>query len=346
MDNARELVASWFRWQAGFCGNLGSPLYERLLNEAAADIEGGGPVWKAVRGMEEDRPESAPQLRFMGAVHRIVLDGRAPELAELYPSAGGRLHIDETWPVFRSVVAANIDELKRTTLIPVQTNEVGRAAALVGGFLTVAVETDLPLRLLECGASAGLLLNWDRYRYEARSEMWGPEDSPVRLCDYNSEKPLPFDVEAEVVERSGCDLNPIDATSEKGRSALLPFVWPDQISRIRFLRGALDIAKQAPPPVEQASAPDWLAGRFEVPGVATVLYHSIFFQYLEPEEAERFIKVVHEMGARATDDAPFAWLRFEPGGPVAETRLTIWPGGEDRLVATSGYHGTAVRWLL
>lgn len=79
--------------------------------------------------------------------------------------------------------------------------------------------------------------------------------------------------------------------------------------------------------------------------MATVLYHSIFFQYMEPEDMNRFTDRVAEMGARATDDAPFVWLRFEPGGDVAHTTLTMWPGGEERLVATSGYHGTAVRWL-
>jgi hypothetical protein len=339
-------VATWFRWQAGFCGSLGSPLYEHLMNQAADDIDRGGPVWAAVAGMEVDPPESAPALRFMGAVHRIVLERRAPDLAARYPSTGGQLDIQATWPVFLATVEAHLDELRETTRIPVQTNEVGRAGALVGGFLTVAEEVDLPLRILECGASAGLLLNWDRYRYEARGGTWGPEDSPVRLCDYNSESPLPFSVEAEVVERSGCDLEPVDARTEAGRTTLLAFVWPDQISRIRHLRGALEVAAAAPPPVAQASAPDWLARQFEVPSVATVAYHSIFFQYLSPDERTQLTNVIEEMGARATDDAPFAWLRFEPGGAVAETRLTLWPGNEERLVATSGYHGTAVRWLL
>ncbi|MCU1374556.1 MAG: hypothetical protein JWO68_1842, partial [Actinomycetia bacterium] len=47
---------------------------------------------------------------------------------------------------------------------------------------------------------------------------------------------------------------------------------------------------------------------------------------------------------RATDDAPVAYVRFEPGDGVAETRATTWPGGEDRLLATSGFHGTPLTW--
>src|SRR5947208_1364179 len=81
------------------------------------------------------------------------------------------------------------------------------------------------------GASAGLNLRWDRFRYEARGLTWGPADSPVRLCSYNSDVPLPFDVDARVVDRAGCDAAPVDPTTEDGRLTLLSYVWPDQPHR-------------------------------------------------------------------------------------------------------------------
>jgi len=59
---------------------------------------------------------------------------------------------------------------------------------------------------------------------------------------------------------------------------------------------------------------------------------------------ERFRGAVAAAGARATEGAPVAWLRMEPGGDRAEVRLTTWPGGEERLVATAGYHGRPVWW--
>jgi hypothetical protein len=46
-----------------------------------------------------------------------------------------------------------------------QTNEVRRSAVLLPGFLTIAAETGLPLRILELGASAGLNQLWDRRHY-------------------------------------------------------------------------------------------------------------------------------------------------------------------------------------
>jgi hypothetical protein len=53
---------------------------------------------------------------------------------------------------------------------------------------------------------------------------------------------------------------------------------------------------------------------------------------------------LHMAGEDAGDDAPLAWLRLEPAGPVADLRLTSWPGGAEEVLATSGYHGTPVHW--
>ena len=49
-------------------------------------------------------------------------------------------------------------------------------------------------------------------------------------------------------------------------------------------------------------------------------------------------------GDAASPEAPLAWLRLEPGGDQAELRLTTWPGGATRVLATSAYHGPPVVW--
>lgn len=346
MDEARDRVAAWCRWQAGWCERLGSPLYAALLGRVADDVGAGGPTWGVLTGLAHDPADSAPALRFMGAVHRIVLEGRAPDLARLYPSAGGTKTADP-WPAFLDTIETNATELATSIVRPVQTNEVGRAGALVGGFLEAARGFHLPLRILECGASAGLNLRWDHFHYEARGRTWGPADSPVRLCDYNSEIPLPFEVEAEVVDRAGCDINPLDASTDEGRLTLLSYVWPDQTERIRLLRGALEIARHVPARLEKSSASSWVRGQLATlpEGIGTVVYHSIFFQYMSPEERSDFVGAIEEAGGRASASAPLAWLRLEPGGDQAEVRLKTWPGAVDRLVATAGFHGAAVRWL-
>jgi hypothetical protein len=339
-------IVEHFRWQSEACARLDSPLYASLLARAAEDFEAGGVVARVIG----DRPAtnaSALALRLMGSVHRLVLEGEAPDLAATYPSAGGHADPEAAWPAFTALLEKRFDAVNAGIERPVQTNEVGRAGALVGGFLEVARATGLPLRTFEVGASAGLNLRWDRFLYEARGATWGWADSPVRLCSYNSDRALPFDVEARVVERAGCDASPVDPTTEDGRLTLLSYVWPDQIHRIRQLRAALNLAAETPATVEQAEAIAWTGERWRPePGVATIVFHSIVMQYLPDDRRAAFKELVRSRGAAdATSDAPLAWVRFEPVGDEAAVRLTIWPGGTDHTVAWSGFHGQNVRWL-
>jgi hypothetical protein len=139
----------------------------------------------------------------------------------------------------------------------------------------------------------------------------------------------------------------LDPTSDEDQLTLLSFVWCDQAWRIRRLRAAFEVARDVPAVVDAAHAPDWLEQQLEsdASGVATVVFHSIFMQYLEEVDRGKIVNAIHRAGAAATHAAPLAWLRFEPAGDHAEVRLTMWPGGEDRLIANSGYHGAAVHWL-
>src|SRR5690348_4871445 len=169
-------MAARLREQSDWSRKLGSPLYTMLFAQAADDVESGGPCWHVLMG-QDDAHGSAIALRFLGAVHRLVLDGKAGELACYYPSAGGVRPADEAWPAFREVVARHEPLLRDLVLNPVQTNEVGRSCGLVGGLLLIARETRLPLRLLEIGASAGLNLRWDHYWYQAGMIEWGDAGS-------------------------------------------------------------------------------------------------------------------------------------------------------------------------
>jgi hypothetical protein len=129
---------------------------------------------------------------------------------------------------------------------------------------------------------------------------------------------------------------------------LLSYVWPDQADRLALVRAACDVARRVPATVEQANGADWIATRLArpTPGLATTVYHSIAIQYFDQESRDRFVATLADAGARATRDAPLAWIRMEPGGEQAEVRSTVWPGGDERLVATCGFHGAGVRCLL
>jgi hypothetical protein len=128
----------------------------------------------------------------------------------------------------------------------------------------------------------------------------------------------------------------------------MSYVWPDQLHRFHQLSAALDLAAHDDVVVDRASAAEWAARVLAEPrpDVATVLFHSIVVQYLTPEEGTALHEAITAAGSRATRDAPFAWLFLEPGeGDQAGVRLTLWPGGEERLLARTGFHSSPVSWV-
>ena len=348
MAAASEIIALRLLRQAKWCEELGSPLYSKLLCEAAADVRALGVCWAVLQGHHDDPSGSALALRFLGAVHRLVLEGNSPELAASYPSVGGDAACEDLWPRFRAAVRQHATALRDLVNLPVQTNEVGRSAALLGGFLDVVCRTGLPLRLLEIGASAGLILRWDQYRYEQGDEGWGNPRSPVRISGAFGDAHPRFDVAVRITERRGCDALPIEPNTEEGKLTLQSYVWPDQLERFRRLASAIDIAHRVPAQLDQANAADWIKAALAagVHGVATVVFHSIVWQYLAPEDRARIERDMTIAGQAATIDNPLAWLRFEPGRDAAEVHLQLWPGGEDRLLARSGFHGKPVHWVV
>jgi hypothetical protein len=343
-EMAQQAIAAQLQWQADACRMIGSPLYAGLLERAVKDVKAPGPTWEILRGHESDPRFSVLGLRLLGAVNRLVLTGREPELASAYRD--GR--VTEAWEQLQQALRRNAAELRDSLERPVQTNEVGRCAALLFGFLTVAGETRLPLRLLEVGASAGLNLRWDRYRYRANGFSWGPENSPVELeIELDGAQPAAVTPSVEIASRNGCDASPIDPSSDEGRLTLLCYIWPDQEERIARVQAALEVAGEVPVSLEREPAAPWtrrmLAER--APGEATVIYHSIVSQYLGDEERAALFDCIREAGERADADAPLAWLRMEPNDDRADIRLTTWPGGEERLLARAGYHGSPVELL-
>jgi hypothetical protein len=235
---------------------------------------------------------------------------------------------------------------------PPQTNEVGRSAALVPGFLTVAAATGRPLRLLEVGSSAGLNLRVDGYWYEQDGASWGDPASGVRFVDLWPDASPPLAVAATIADRRGCDRDPIDATDPESTARLLSYVWPGQTERFEMLRAALDVARRTPVTIDQVSVDDWLPAQLvePVPGTATVVFHSVVWQYLPDDTRATILGTLADAGRRATPDAPLAYLRLEPSPDTyfpAQLRLTRWPGPEvdDHLLATSGFHYGPVQWI-
>ncbi|MGB8649135.1 MAG: DUF2332 domain-containing protein [Mycobacteriales bacterium] len=336
------------RLQATQCRVHGSPLTAALLEGAADDLVAGGVVADLLAPHAGEPSGSVPSLRLAGSLHRLVLERRAPELALHYPSVGGTAPVEDVWPAAERACREHLDELRELVTRPVQTNEVGRSAALYGALLLLGG----PVRLLEIGASAGLNLRCDAFAYDlAEGVVLGDPDSPVRLrAPWQGTFP-PYREVPEVLERKGCDPAPVDATTPEGRLTLTSYVWADQVERLERLRGALQVASRVPAVVEPAGAleflADELAGRPH--GVTTVVWHSVVWQYVDPAERRAVDDLLARVGAHATSDRRLARVSLEPdrvGGGDFTFRVHVqrWPTGERVHVADALGHGPPVRW--
>ncbi len=312
----------------------------------ATDVESSGSVWRVLEPFSGDPGRSLLPLRFLAGVHRLALEGRLRDLARYYPSAGGSTDPEAAFTALLNALEQNPGLIRDSLPPAVQTNEVSRCAALLPGFLEIARDAGLPLRLLEIGCSAGLNLRWDHYCYQTSRGLLGDPNSTVVFDDPFVGDP-PAGVPVAVVERRGCDLNPIDPTTPNGRLTLLSFIWPDQLERFRQLSKAIEVARDVPATLEQANATDWLEAQLTRPraGATTVIFHSIVLLYLSNGDRQRIAQLLTRSGEQATNEAPLAWLSMEPGVDQTDVHLTLWPGGERKRIATAGYHGRPVSLL-
>ncbi len=89
-----------------------------------------------------------------------------------------------------------------------QTNEVQRSWVLLPLFLHAA--GGRAVHVVELGASAGLNLVFDRYRFCYRAGEWGPSDAPLELAG-EERRPLPAELLELALEGHpvvGIDLDP------------------------------------------------------------------------------------------------------------------------------------------
>jgi hypothetical protein len=325
-------------------------MYAELCRLLVDDYEVGG-VSSGVLAGYEDRPfGDAIALRLLGSVHRLVLAGEVPELAAFYPSVGGTWDPVLGWEAFEQVLQSRSAELRSLLTQPPQTNEVGRATALYGGLLQLVEAVPLPVRLFEIGASGGLNLRADHFRYNLTDGTWfGAAESPVVFDEAWSGRPLKH-VPLRIVERVGSDIAPVNPLTEEGARTLTSYVWPDMPVRLARLRGALAIAREVPADVRREDAVSFLHGLELSAGHVTVVWHSIMWQYLSRSDRAAVEERLAELGAEAGESSPLARLRLEPlprtpGGPYDFlVDLQVWPGGVRRILGRAEPHGQGLVW--
>ena len=306
-----------------------SDAYYRLALDVSEDDE--------VTGFIAEFPVTQPQL-FFASVQFLTGPDRMPK-------NGSELR---TFLKSRSREVAEVMRSRR-----VQTNEVGRCAALLPALPSG------PLALVEVGASAGLCLLLDQFHYEFGSTRIGDASSPVHLrCRVAGPVALPPAVPS-VVWRRGLDLSPIDVHDEDAVRWLQACVWPDHHERRRRLESAVGLARAQPPTVIAGDLvddlPAVLAG---VPEDARlVVFHSAVLGYVSPDRRQALAAALAEASKRRN----VVWLSNEPPGVIPEVTALAPPLNErrfllgrtkftdgrrqDELLALTHPHGAELTWL-
>ena len=339
-----------FYVQAKHCADLGSPFMAHWCEMLASNLKPDTPIGKVLFTWQGDVAAGADNmpLRLMGALHNLVIQNKCPQLCAVYPPHYEGKTDAELWDAVQTAFSDHTPQILHQLKSPPQTNEVRRSGILLPGFLTIAEQVgNLPFVLSELGASAGLNLNWQHYHYEFGGCAWGDENSPVKLKP-KWDGPVPSLANIQVQERRGCDLNPANLDDLDEITNLLSYLWADQPERITRTKHAFDMATKHPYHVDKMDAIDWLKKRLTAPhkDAVHVIYHTIAWQYF-PDTLKKQGKVlIQEAGAKATKEAPLAWLGFEADGqaPGGALTLTIWPGGETKILARADYHGRWVNW--
>lgn len=336
-----------FQSQAVACQKLGSPFTAEVCEILSEGLDETSRFGRRILNWPGDPFADALALRAAAGFHALKRAGQSAELDAVYPPAP--MDRDTLAAALRGTIVAHDDFLHDWLDSPPQTNEVARSSVLLGGALILSRELGLPLDWHEIGASMGLNLSFDSYRYDFGAATWGDASSPVLIrSEWRGPGPS-TDTPIAIRTRAGCDLNPLDPSSPTDRERLLAYIWADQSERLARANAALNIAAGAPCRVDAADAAAWVARHFSTPpqpGAVRILVHTIMWQYLPDATRAAISASLDEAGRSATLEAPVGWLRMEADGQrgTASVRLTIWPDGGEREIARADFHGRFVEW--
>lgn len=276
----------------------GSPLYAHLSEVVARSDE----LLRVT-----NRIVNLPRQNVLfAAVHYLLMQGAGPDLSRFYPSLrDDPVTVSDVDPVFTGFVLEHEDEIVeigRTRYT--QTNESRRAVVL----LPAIWETTLSrFHLVDVGASAGLNLFLDLYRYRWNGLEWGLASPVILETELRGRELSPRDL--TVLGRVGLDLHPVDSNDPDDRRWLEALIWPEHPERRERLRSALDLAQTVPLNFVAGSALDTLASTLDglpADDPAVVMTSFTLNQFTEDQRGQ-FESIVSDGRRRR----PVAWVWFE-----------------------------------
>ncbi len=313
-----------------------SPLYQSFCKIVAQD--------QAILELLTQR-RAGQQASFLlfGVIHYLLLSGVQHPLRDFYASlthAQIREPV-EAGPVLRDFCHSYNDELEmliRTRLV--QTNVVKRSVGLLVGLWAVKERCKQPVHLIEVGASAGIHLHFDRYRYILGEREFGQPNAKVVIeTQWRGKQPPPnLNDLPPIASRIGIDLNPVDVTNPRERLWLRALVWPENQHEADLLMAALESVSKAPPTIVAGDAIDVCPrlARQLPPGEPRVVFHAATRMHVPLARRAAFDKAIDAVGEYGSlyhvwlepSSAPHFGMASDPRGT-----LTMHGPNDDQPVA-------------
>lgn len=235
-----------------------APAYAALSSAFAAEPEPGLPELPLV---------------VLAALRRAALQGRAtdPFVADVAATRSDARRLTD-----------EIDAAAETGLVQ-YTDPLRIGDILPGLWLAAGWYPGCPLRIVELGSAAGMLLLADAIAIRFANDAWAPEQ-PLGSIDYPMEVPPDLTSTSMTIESAvGIDLRPLDMRDPSDVELLRSFAWPGPEARQQRLELGIRVAQARPPRLIQGDvrdvAPDILREHIER-SVVTVVIDSSVSHYL------------------------------------------------------------------
>lgn len=336
MANYQNQLAAVFEHFATHECMGSSDLYALLSQEIAGDSD----LLELAAHSRNGQP--APNL-FLGAVNFIRQRAGESDLSNYYSLA--KAIDDDLYPVFKEFALshrAEVIDLLKTRLV--QTNEVNRCTYLYPMFCEIQELAKGPLTVVEIGASAGLNLCCDRYRYETADLIYGDPSSSFTLhCEFRS--PFPYgEIKPAPVftRRVAIDINTIDMNQDEDRCWMRALIWPEHLDRRERFDGALSITRKTPIEYVEGNGVDLLNRLLtsESADTAICIFHTHVANQMTADERERLVANIDSLSSR--------YNVFHLYNNIDSTMLQLvhYVGGKRHQcnIAETEGHGRWVRW--
>ncbi|MGY3126786.1 hypothetical protein ACVWW9_000285 [Agrococcus sp. UYP33] len=317
----RSVARSFERWAAVEADGR-SPRYAEWARGVAAD------AWLCAALADLEHVKRQPNLLFAAARFEGV---------PVAPWADVRDMIAGAWTRIRSTMLARMT----------QTNEARRMATL----LPAIAHLRGPIALVEVGASAGLCLYPDRWRYRFGAGKYvGDASLPLLETQASPSTPLPEGLPS-IAWRGGLDLQPLDPAEPDTRAWLEALVWPDATggvdgARVDRLRTAIAIARREGADLRRGDLTTDTRALVEEAArhaPTVVVWHSAVLAYVPAFERAGFADLMGEL--------PVTWVANE-GATLEIGPPAPWAGPGDFVlrrdaepIAITDPHGASVTWI-